>query len=240
MSQVVDICSPNPHSFVDFCVEVKNVDMANPDMPGPGPAMSAVDAAVAAIKAGKPVVLPTDTVYGLCADGYREAPARRLAALKGRPEGMPMALLAAELDVLLDAVPEFRGRSAVLARALLPGPYTLVLPNPARRFAWLGGSNPQAIGIRVPNLPDPARAVLDRVGALASTSANLHGGRDPARLDEIPDEIAKAAGALVDAGELPGTPSTVLDLTGAQPRVLREGAVPAPKALETIARAATE
>jgi L-threonylcarbamoyladenylate synthase len=202
--------------------------------------VSTVDQAVAAIKAGEPVVLPTDTVYGLCADGYREAPARRLARLKGRPEGMPMALLAADLDVILDAVPELRGRSAILARAMVPGPYTLVLPNPARRFAWLGGSNPSAIGIRVPDLPEPTRAVLDRVGAVASTSANLHGRSDPARLEDVPEEIARAAGALVDAGKLPGAPSTVLDLTGPQPRVLREGAVPGVAALETIARVATE
>lgn len=199
-----------------------------------------MDEAVTAIRAGQPVVLPTDTVYGLCADGYREAPARRLAQLKRRPEEMPMALLAADLDVILDAVPELRGRPAVLARALLPGPYTLVLPNPARRFRWLTGPNPLAIGIRVPDLPGPARAVVERVGAVASTSANLHGGPDPACLEDVPDEIATAAGALVDAGELPGSPSTVLDLTEAQPRVLREGAVPAAEALETIARAAAE
>jgi L-threonylcarbamoyladenylate synthase len=200
----------------------------------------AVDAAVAAIQSGQPVVLPTDTVYGLCADGYREAPARRLAKLKGRPEGMPLALLAAELDVILDAVPELQGRDAVLARALLPGPYTLVLRNPAGRFRWLAGTNPHTIGIRVPELPEPTRAVLGRVGAVAATSANAHGGADPARLEDLPEEIAAAAGALVDAGELPGTPSTVLDLTGPQPRVLREGAVPAAVALETIARVASE
>jgi L-threonylcarbamoyladenylate synthase len=202
--------------------------------------MSQIGAAVAAIEAGEAVVLPTDTVYGLCADGYREAPARRLARLKGRPEGMPIALLAAELDVILEAVPELRGRAAAIARALLPGPYTLVLPNPARRFVWLTGSKPDAIGLRVPDLPEPARAVLDRVGAVASTSANLHGGPDPARLEDLHEEIVSAAAAVVDAGELPGTPSTVLDLTGPQPRVLREGAVSAATALETIARAANE
>lgn len=202
--------------------------------------MSGIDEAVAAIKAGQAVVLPTDTVYGLCTDGYREGPARRLARLKARPEGMPMALLAADLDVILDAVPELRGRAAVLARALLPGPYTLVLPNPARRFRWLTGSNPHTIGIRVPDLPAQARSVLEQVGAVAATSANLHGSADPARVEDVPNEIASAVAALIDAGELPGTPSTVLDLTGPQPRVLREGAVAAPEALAAIARAASE
>jgi L-threonylcarbamoyladenylate synthase len=199
-----------------------------------------VDDAVAALGRGEPVVLPTDTVYGLCANPHREDAVRAVARLKGRPAGMPMALLAAELDVILAAIPELRGRSGVLARALLPGPYTLVLPNPAERFSWLAGANPQAIGIRVPNLPAPARAVLDRVGVVAATSANLHGEPDPASLDDVPEEIASAAGALVDSGGLPGTPSTVLDLTGSQPRVLREGAVAAAEALAAIARAATE
>ena len=199
-----------------------------------------IEEAVTALRAGLPVILPTDTVYGLCADGYREEPVRRLARLKGRPDGMPLALLASDLEIILDAVPELRGRAAVLARALLPGPFTLVLPNPGRRFRWLTGSNPESIGIRVPELPDESRAVLDRVGAVAATSANLHGGRDPARPGDIPEEIWRGAGALVDSGALPGTPSTVVDLTGPQPRVMREGAVPAAQALATIARVESE
>ena len=120
------------------------------------------------------------------------------------------------------------------ARALLPGPYTLVLPNPAARFRWLCGDEPQAIGIRVPELPEPARAVLDRVGVVAATSANLHGGPDCRRVEDVPAELRERAGAIVDVGELPGTPSTVLDLTGPEPAVLREGAVPA---IEALARA---
>ena len=193
------------------------------------------DDVAAAIRAGKPVVLPTDTVYGLCADAYREGPVLRLGRLKGRPEGQPVALLAAQLDAVLDAVPELRGRAAVTARALLPGPFTLVLPNPARRFRWLSGARPDTIGIRVPELPAPARAVVRRAGVVAATSANAHGGPDPRRLDEIPQEIRAACAALVDAGELPGTPSTVVDLSGAEPAVLREGAVPAAEALTRIA-----
>jgi tRNA threonylcarbamoyl adenosine modification protein (Sua5/YciO/YrdC/YwlC family) len=202
--------------------------------------MSGVDDAVAALRDGRVVVLPTDTVYGLAADAFREAPVRRLARLKGRPEGMPIALLAADLDTILDAVPELRGRAAVLARGLLPGPFTLVLPNPARRFRWLTGSNPDAIGIRVPDLPASSRTVLERVGAVAATSANLHGQPDPARLDDVAEEIRAGVAALVDAGALPGTPSTVVDLTDRQPRVLREGAVPSAETLARIARVAAE
>jgi L-threonylcarbamoyladenylate synthase len=187
--------------------------------------------AVAALRAGQLVVLPTDTVYGLCADAYRERHCLRLFAAKGRPESRPVALVAADLDAILDAVPEARGAGAVIARSLLPGPYTLILPNPARRFRWLTGARPETIGVRVPHLPAPALDVVTRVGAVAATSANRHGAPDPARLVDVPAEILDSCGAVVDVGELPGTPSTVLDLTGPEPAVLREGAVPAGEAL---------
>jgi L-threonylcarbamoyladenylate synthase len=196
-----------------------------------------IDEAVEAIQAGKPVVLPTDTVYGLCATPYASAAADEVYRLKGRDGLKPMAILAADLDVILECVPELRGRSALIARALLPGPFTIVLPNPARRFRWLAGSTPDAIGIRVPDLPEPARQVLERVGAVLATSANLAGGPDPRAVDEIPEAIRAGAAAIVDAGPLPGTPSTVVDATGPEPRVLREGAVPAAETLERLAAA---
>jgi L-threonylcarbamoyladenylate synthase len=77
--------------------------------------------------------------------------------------------------------------------------------------------------------------VLNVVGAVLATSANLHGGPDPRRLEDVPEEIRRGCGALVDGGGLPGTPSTVLDLTGPEPRVVREGAVPAWEALGALA-----
>ena len=131
--------------------------------------------------------------------------------------------------MLLGSSPRFRARRS---RGLLPGPYTLVLPNPAGRFPALGGGD--TIGVRVPVLPEAARAVLAAVGAVAATSANRHGGVDPRRLDDVPAEIREACGAAVDAGELPGVPSTVIDLTGPEPRVLREGAVAAAEALRLV------
>jgi L-threonylcarbamoyladenylate synthase len=189
---------------------------------------------VEALRAGKPVVLPFDTVYGLAAEPYREASTRRLYELKGRPETQPTALVAADLDDLLECVPELRGRAATLARQLLPGPLTLVLPNPARRFRWLTGANPEAIGVRVPDLTGPGRDVLERMGAVVATSANRPGERDPRRLDEVPEEIRAGAAAVVDGGDLRGTPSTVVDLTGGEPRILREGAVPAAEILRRL------
>jgi L-threonylcarbamoyladenylate synthase len=193
-----------------------------------------VEAVVAAIRAGQVVVLPTDTVYGLCVNPYREEFARRLYRLKGRDEGQPTALVASDLDVVLECIPELRGRAATVARALLPGAYTLVLPNPGRRFRWLTGSRADTIGVRVPALRGDARAVLERVGAVAATSANEPGGAAPARLDEVPTRLREACAAELDGGALPGFASTVVDLTGPEPRVLREGAGPVEDVLRAL------
>ena len=202
--------------------------------------MVSVDEAVAAIREGRLVVIPTDTVYGLACTPYHEKPVQALSALKGRVAEQPIALVAPSLDWLLECVPELRGRAAVLARALLPGPYTLVLPNPARRYPWLTGGRPDTIGVRVPHLDGRAHEILGRVGALAATSANRHGDADPRRLDDVPQEILAAVAIAVDGGELPGTPSTVLDLTGTEPVVLREGAVPEGEALARVAAAVAQ
>ena len=183
-----------------------------------------VAAAVAAVRAGRPVLLPADGVYGLCASAFREAPVRRLYELKGRGEAQPTAMIASSVDMLLECVPELRGRGAALVRALLPGPYTLVLPNPARRYPWLNGASPETIGVRVAHLPTPTQHVLDYVGAVAATSANDPGEPAAATLADVAQRIREGCGAELDAGELSGEPSTVLDLTGEEPAVLREGA----------------
>ena len=196
--------------------------------------MSEIAAAVAAIRAGRLAVVPTDTVYGLATTPYSEAPVRRLYHAKGREEQQPTALVAADLDLLFECVPELRGRTGTIARALLPGPFTLILPNPARRFRWLTGTRPETIGVRVPLVEGVAKALLEEVGVMVATSANLPGGPDPRSLSEVPAELREAVDALVDGGELPGSPSTVLDLTGPEPHVLREGAVPGAAALERV------
>jgi L-threonylcarbamoyladenylate synthase len=193
--------------------------------------MGAVEKAVAALAAGEVVVLPTDTVYGLAADPSCESAVRRIFELKRRPPGQAIALLADSTDALIERLPEIAGRDEAIARALLPGPYTIVLANPVRRFPWLAGGRPGTIGVRVPALRGEAAALLAAVGAVAATSANLHGAPDPSSLDEVPEEILAAA-AVVDGGRLPGTPSTVIDFTEVEPKVLREGAAPSAEAIE--------
>ena len=196
-----------------------------------------VQAAIDALRAGEPVILPTDTVYGLVAAAEGSGPTERLYELKGRDAGQPSALMTADLETLLAWVPELRGRDEAVARALLPGPYTLILSNPAQRFAWLTGTRPLAIGVRVPHLPPIATRVVGSIGAVASTSANAPGGPDPCSVEEIPADLRERVGAVLDGGVLPGAPSTVLDFTSVEPRVLREGAASSTDALARVREA---
>ena len=190
--------------------------------------MSSVDEVASAIAAGRLVVIPTDTVYGLSCRPDREESVRALSAVKGRSPEQPISLVAGSLDALVELLPE-------LARHHVPrGPFTLVLPNPARRLPWLTGAHLEAIGVRIPAVSGDAADLLARVGVVAATSANLHGGADPRRVADVPRELLDAAGAVLDGGELPGTPSTVVDLTGPEPHVLREGAIPAAEALAHV------
>jgi L-threonylcarbamoyladenylate synthase len=190
--------------------------------------VSSVDDVVRAIEAGEAVVIPTDTVYGLACRPDDERAVRALSMLKGRSPHQPIALVAAGIDALRVLVPELR------VRGVLAGPFTFVVGNPEQRLRWLSGSRPDTIGVRVPEVSGVAAELLDHVGAVAATSANLHGGPDPCRIGEVPAGILEGVAAVLDAGELPGTPSTVIDLTGPEPRVLREGAVPAAEALRRI------
>jgi L-threonylcarbamoyladenylate synthase len=187
--------------------------------------VSEVEDAVAALRAGRLAVIPTDTVYGLAADGASEPAARTLYAAKGRARAQPTALLFASVEEIDARLPELPARTKTAVRALLPGPLTLVVPNPKRRFGWLNAERPDALGLRVPAVSGAGGAVLAALGVLVATSANLPGGPDPRRLEDVPPAIRASAGALVDGGKLPGTPSTVIDLTGTRPVVLREGAV---------------
>lgn len=197
--------------------------------------MSEVDLAVSALRRGELVLLPTDTVYGLACTAGSEWASADLYRLKGRDTIQPTAVIFAAIDALLDGLPELGERATLAARTLLPGPYTLVVPNPAERFAWLNAGRPDAAGVRVPVLPPVAAAIVAAAGAVVATSANLPGGRDPRRLRDVPDEIRSGVAVAVDGGELPGTPSTVLDLTGANPIVLRAGAADPDAALRRIA-----
>lgn len=161
------------------------------------------------IRAGGVAVFPADTVYGLACDPGDPAAVERLYALKGRQPDKPAAIMFFAREDL----PPIPHRAATL----LPGPVTLLLPNPDGLFPLAGGT---ALGIRFPVVALTGPPVLQ-------SSANHAGGPDARTLDEVPPDIRAGADLVIDGGTLPGTPSTVIDLTGEEPRIIREGAVSA-------------
>jgi L-threonylcarbamoyladenylate synthase len=174
------------------------------------------------IAAGGVAVFPADTVYGLACDPENAAAVDRLYALKGRPPEKPAAVMFFDRDAALDGLP---ARTRALLEQLLPGGLTALLPNPGRRFPLACGPDPDTLGLRVPVLPALAGAP-----PVLQSSANVAGGPDARRLTEIPQAIRDGADLVLDGGELPGTPSTVLDLRGYEDAgtwtIVRHGAVP--------------
>jgi L-threonylcarbamoyladenylate synthase len=186
-----------------------------------------------AIRAGEVVLFPADTVYGLACDPESRAAVDRLYALKGRPAGKPAAVMFFDRDAALAALPELGPRTRAAVGSLLPGGVTLLLPNPRGRYPLAGGPDPGALGLRVVDVP-----ILRGVGLpVLQSSANPSGGADAARLTDVPDAIRAGAGLVVDGGELPGSPSTVVDLRAYEAagewRVLRAGLV-SPEAVGTV------
>ncbi len=176
-------------------------------------------------------VFPSDTVYGLAADAESPEAVRRLSELKRRDPSQPSAVMFFALAPALAALPGLGPRTRAAFDLLLPGPFTLIVANPEGRFPLACGEDRSRVGVRVPAL-DGRLQPLTAVGRpVIQSSANLHGGPDPRRLADVPAELRAAADLVLDGGELPGTASTVVDLSdfdgGRSHRVLREGAVTA-------------
>ena len=184
------------------------------------------DAFAACVRSGGVAVFPADTVYGLACDPERASAVRRLYELKGREPGKPAAVMFFDVSTAIAALPELGEVIAGALERLLPGPLTLLVPNPARRFPLAGGGESDVLGLRVPRLEGLEGHRL----AVLQSSANHSGRPDAARLADVPAEIRSAADLAIDGGELPGTPSTVVDLTrfGREKawEVVRQGAVP--------------
>jgi len=186
---------------------------------------------VEALRAGELVVLPTDTVAGIACAAGDEAACARVARAKGRDPAQPTAVIFSSVDAALRALPDLDRR----VRHLVPGPLTFVVANPRGAFAWLCGSDPDRIGVRVPVLHPALAAALERVGGVCASSANRHGEPDPTTVDAVDAVIRDAAAIVVRGGPPPaGVASTVVDLTGSEPVVLRQGAVASDAVLERL------
>jgi L-threonylcarbamoyladenylate synthase len=199
---------------------VFEVDPSYPDGP-----REAIDAAADAAKAGSLVVFPTDTVYGLACRPDDPAATARLFAAKRRPSGLTLPVLAASADEALDLVVSDE-RAVRLAEEFWPGPLTMVLPRGRRSRDWRLGDAAESIGVRVPNHP-LSLALLFRTGPLAATSANVS-GEEPIGEGRVLSEVFGrdvAVYLLAPMGSGSARSSTVVDLTGGEPVVLREGPI---------------
>jgi L-threonylcarbamoyladenylate synthase len=195
-----------PHELRAFGVSSRGPRFIKPDREG-------LTRAAQLLRGGGVVAFPTDTVYGLGADASDELAQRRIYQIKGRPVGMPLILMAAAESQLTGWV-HVDSRAEEIIRRWWPGPLTVILHA-------LGGGT---LGVRIPN-HEVALELLRASGPLMTTSANLH-GKDPAMTAGEAGELPDLA-AILDGGPAPGgTASTVLDLTGPEPHILREGAIP--------------
>ncbi len=183
------------------------------------------------ISVGGVALFPADTVYGLATEPDSREGFERLYALKGRPPVRPSAVMFFQLELALAALPELGARTREALERLLPGPVTLLVPNPSRRFPLACGPDPERLGVRVPALGGDLAPMAAASWPVLQSSANPSGGADARRLDDVDPRIRAGVDLQLDGGELPGTPSTVIDLTrwedGGRYEIVRQGALSA-------------
>ncbi len=196
---------------------------------------------------GGVVLFAADTVYGLACDPLQPRAVERLYELKGRPPTRPAAVMFFALSAALEALPELGPRVRAALEALLPGPITVLLENPAGRFplacatrvdtamaeiastARARAGEPATLGLRVPLLPESLAALVELELAVLQSSANISGESEARRLADVAPALRAGVDLVLDGGELPGIASTVLDLRGYERdgrwRVVRDGPV---------------
>jgi len=184
-----------------------------------------IEQAIEILKRGGIVAFPTDTVYGLGANALDEGAVLRVYEAKGRPRHLALPLLLADISQIAAVarpVPEIAWR---LAQRFLPGGLTLVLHKASSVSTVVSGGG-EKIAVRVPNHPVPL-ALIEGLGApITGTSANLTGSPSPDTAEEVHQQMGDRVDLVIDGGRCPGgMDSTVLDLTGETPRILREGAI---------------
>jgi L-threonylcarbamoyladenylate synthase len=190
------------------------------------------------ISVGGVALFPADTVYGLATEPESKEGVYRLYRLKGREPHRPAAVMFFRLELALAALPELGDRTRDALSLLLPGALTLLLPNPARRFPLACGPEPERLGLRVPHLAGELAPLAEARWPVLQSSANPSGGADARRLEDVDERIRSGVDLQLDGGELPGTPSTVVDLTSYEDEgsfaIAREGAVPAERVAELL------
>lgn len=183
---------------------------------------AAYEAAADAVAAGEVIVLPTDTVYGVGADAFSPEAVQRLLDAKQRGRDMPPPVLVAEVEMIRSLSARYDDVVLALAEAFWPGPLTLILrSHPSLQMDL--GDRLGTIAVRVPD-HDFTRELLRQTGPLAVSSANVSGQDAALSIADATAQLGDAVSVYLDAGAMAGpVPSTILDLSGDSPRVLRAG-----------------
>jgi L-threonylcarbamoyladenylate synthase len=181
------------------------------------------------IAVGGVALFPADTVYGLATEPDSREGIERLYRLKGRRRDRPAAVMFFDRDLALEALPELPAETRTAAERLLPGGVTLLLPNKAHRFPLACEPNTDVLGLRVPALPQALAPLQVMSWPVLQSSANRSGEGEARRIADVDGRIRAGVDMILDGGELPGTASTVVDLTGFHENgrweIVREGAV---------------
>jgi L-threonylcarbamoyladenylate synthase len=190
---------------------------------GPVAARSALERCVGE---GGVAIFPADTLYGLACDPVDARAVERIHSIKGRDDGKPSAVMYFSPLAIRELVSGLGERARQALSVFLPGPVTLVIANPERRYPLASGDDPERLGVRL--IAGPLAGAMTPV---FQTSANLSGEPAPRAFDQIDERVLGSADLAIDGGELIGAPSTVIDLSELDStgrwEVLREGALPA-------------
>ncbi len=172
------------------------------------------------------VAVPTDTLYGLAADAFNTEAIEKVFAIKERPEGMALPVLLSGVGQLASVTSCVPDAVATLAEAYWPGPLTLILERSDALPPRLTAAG-TTVAVRVPAHPVPRELARLLGRPITGTSANISGAPDPRTLDELREQLGGRVDCLIEAGPSPaGTASTILDLSGDEPGLVREGAIP--------------
>ena len=190
---------------------------------GDPPPSGAISEAARVLADGCPVGLPTDTVYGLAADPFLPGATDRIFAAKHRPRSVTLPVLVASRDQALSLATAVPQSASVLMERFWPGALTIVVPSRPDLLADLGDDD-ETVGVRCPAHPVP-RALCEVAGPLATTSANVHGSPPATTAQEVAEAFGASVPVVLDGGPCTGRPSTVLDCTGSEPKLLREGRI---------------
>ena len=192
-----------------------------------------LERAVAVLKNGGVVAIPTDTLYGLAADVFNTAALDRVFAVKGRPDDLALPVLVSGWEQVKRVAENFPPQAQNLAERFWPGGLTLVVQKIPGLPDRLTAGGP-TVAVRMPGHPVPIQLIDGLGGPITGTSANISGGADLLTLAELTDQIGSRVDYIVKSGPEPGgTASTVIDITSGHPKLLRDGAIPFERLLRT-------